>query len=83
MAKTNTALSFSDEQAMLLESARGFCADKSPIPRVRELMQDPDGFDPAVWEEMIQLGWMGPWWLLNATPSLQDRGKKGSWITTW
>jgi acyl-CoA dehydrogenase len=59
MGKVNTALSFSDEQSMLLESARDFCADKSPVSKVRELMQDERGYDPTVWQEMSQLGWLG------------------------
>ena len=33
----NTALSFSDEQAMLLDSAKSFCGDKSDIIAVRSL----------------------------------------------
>ena len=35
----NVDLTFSDEQAMVLEQARQFCADKSPIPAVRQLLQ--------------------------------------------
>ncbi len=59
MRKTNTAMSFSDEQAMLLESARAFCADKSPVSAVRGLLEDERGYDPAVWQEMAELGWLG------------------------
>ena len=37
MTTRNTALSFSEEQAMLLDSAADFCRDKSTISAVREL----------------------------------------------
>ncbi len=58
-ANANIELDFSEEQAMLLESARAFCADKSPISQVRELLGDEQGYDASVWQEMNQLGWMG------------------------
>lgn len=50
---------FSDEQAMLLESAATFCREQSPIARVRELMQTESGFDSQVWQRMTELGWPG------------------------
>jgi alkylation response protein AidB-like acyl-CoA dehydrogenase len=55
----NTKLSFSDEQAMLLDVAREFCRDKSPIAAVREELETEAGFDQAVWDEMVNLGWAG------------------------
>lgn len=54
-----TRLSFSEEQAMLLDVAREFCRDKSPIASVRAELESETGFDPAVWQEMVQLGWAG------------------------
>lgn len=56
---TSYDLSFSDEQAMLLESARDFCRDKSAIPAVRALLDSDNGFDAAVWQELAALGWLG------------------------
>ena len=56
---TKTSLSFSDEQAMLLESASDFCRDQSPISAVRELLSSDSGFNPAVWQQMVALGWSG------------------------
>ena len=55
----NTVLHFSEEQAMLLDVAREFCRDKSPISRVREQLETDSGFDQAVWDEMVSLGWTG------------------------
>ena len=55
----NTALSFTEEQAMLLDVARQFCRDKSPITRVREQLETATGFDGALWDEMVALGWTG------------------------
>ncbi|MDB9969244.1 acyl-CoA/acyl-ACP dehydrogenase [Porticoccaceae bacterium] len=55
----NSALSFSDEQAMLLDSAKSFCGDKSDISAVRSLLQSDIGHNPEVWQEMVALGWTG------------------------
>jgi len=55
----NTELRFSEEQAMILDTAREFCRDKSPVSAVRALLDSETGFDPAVWEEMVALGWPG------------------------
>ncbi len=55
----NQTLSFSDEQAMILQSARDFCQAKSPIPAVRALLHSNTGYDSAVWQEMVDLGWLG------------------------
>jgi alkylation response protein AidB-like acyl-CoA dehydrogenase len=57
--KPNTTLTFSDEQAMILESAKDFCRDKSPIAAVRSLLESETGYDAAVWQEMVALGWTG------------------------
>ncbi|MDB4351911.1 acyl-CoA/acyl-ACP dehydrogenase [Porticoccaceae bacterium] len=55
----NSALSFSNEQAMLLDSAKSFCGDKSDISAVRSLLQSDIGHNPEVWQEMVALGWTG------------------------
>lgn len=55
----NTALQFSEEQAMLLDVARQFCQDKSPIASVRAQLETETGFDAALWDEMVALGWAG------------------------
>ncbi len=53
------ALGFSEEQADLLEVAVNFCRDKSPVDKVRFLLTDELGYDPAVWSEIAELGWLG------------------------
>lgn len=53
----STALEFTEDQAMILDGARAFCAEKSPIVRVRTLLDSETGYDGAVWEEMVALGW--------------------------
>jgi acyl-CoA dehydrogenase len=55
----STALSFSEEQAMLLDVAREFCRDKSPIAAVRAQLETATGYDQALWREMVALGWAG------------------------
>jgi alkylation response protein AidB-like acyl-CoA dehydrogenase len=55
----NNALSFSEEQAMLLDVAREFCRNKSPIGAVRAQLETEHGYDPAIWDEMVALGWAG------------------------
>ncbi len=54
-----TRIGFSDEQAQLLTLAEDFCRDKSPVETVRRLMGEEAGFDRAVWDEMVSLGWLG------------------------
>ena len=52
-------IGLSDEQAALLESATKYCGDKSPIETVRRLIEEERGYDPAVFAEMAELGWLG------------------------
>ncbi len=58
MALSST-ITLSDEQAMLMDTAVAFCRDKSPIARVRALLDSESGFDADVWDEMAALGWLG------------------------
>ena len=50
-----------EEQAMLRDSARSFCADQAPISQLRRLRDEDaaQGFDRDVWRGMAQLGWAG------------------------
>lgn len=52
-------IGFSEEQAELLDSAARFCLEKSPMDKVRKLMETEIGFDEAVWREVAALGWLG------------------------
>jgi acyl-CoA dehydrogenase len=55
----NTTLKFSEEQGMLLDVAREFCKNKSPIASVRAQLETEAGYDIAIWDEMVALGWVG------------------------
>ena len=50
-------LGYSEEQIELLDVATSFCRDKSPIDKVRKLMESDTGFDADIWAEMAALGW--------------------------
>ncbi len=52
-------IGFSEEQADLLEVAESFCRERSPIEKVRALLEDDKGYDPAIWKEITELGWLG------------------------
>ena len=52
-------IALSDEQAMLLDAASSFCREQSPSLTVRGLLGSETGFDPAVWQAMVQMGWPG------------------------
>ena len=50
---------FSEEQEMLRAAAREWLADRYPAERVARLA-DGDGWDPGVWGELTELGWLDP-----------------------
>lgn len=52
-------IALTEMQAELRDQAMRFCADKSPIAKVRALLTDDHGFDGDVWAEMAALGWLG------------------------
>jgi alkylation response protein AidB-like acyl-CoA dehydrogenase len=52
------SIGFSEEQAELLEVAQRFAREKSPIDKVRALIDDETGHDPGVWAELAELGWL-------------------------
>ena len=47
-----------EEQIELMDVATNFCRDKSPIEKVRALIEEDLGYDPAVWQEIGELGWL-------------------------
>lgn len=51
--------SFTEEQEMLRTMARDFLANECPKSKVRELDKDEKGYDPKMWRNMAELGWMG------------------------
>lgn len=50
-------LSYSEEQIELLDVATTFCRDKSPIDKVRKLIDSERGYDVDIWAEIGALGW--------------------------
>ena len=50
-----------DEQNMLKDTAKSFCAETAPIAQLRKLRDEdsPDGFDRDTWSKMVELGWAG------------------------
>lgn len=55
------ALVLNEEQVMLRDSAAGFLGEKASVAQLRTLRDSGDAlrFDPAVWREMIDMGWAG------------------------
>ncbi len=52
-------LDFTHEQDMLRDMVRGLCGEMSPLERVRELEDDPDGIARDLWERFGELGLCG------------------------
>lgn len=54
-------LVLNEEQVMLRDAAAGFLAQKASVPQLRTLRDGEDElrFDPAVWQEMVDMGWAG------------------------
>ncbi len=50
-----------EEQGLLLDSARNFVEGRSPLSAFRALRDrgEEAGFDPKLWSEMVQMGWAG------------------------
>lgn len=59
MKNRKLSIAFSEEQEQLLEVAINFCRDKSPVAQVRHLIEEEQGYDQTVWEEIVALGWLG------------------------
>ena len=52
-------LDFTEEQDMLRDMVRGLCLELTPLERVRELEDDPDGIARDLWERFGELGLCG------------------------
>ena len=50
-----------EDQTILRDTAREFCAEKAPISQLRQLRDEnnEDGFDRETWKAMVGLGWAG------------------------
>ncbi len=49
---------FSSEQEMLRETARRFLSTQCPSAFVRRMMADDTAHDPALWEKLVEMGWL-------------------------
>jgi alkylation response protein AidB-like acyl-CoA dehydrogenase len=52
-------LTFSDDQQLLVDSARRFLTKSCPPGVVRRIEELPDGHDPDLWADAVALGWAG------------------------
>jgi alkylation response protein AidB-like acyl-CoA dehydrogenase len=50
---------FSKDQQLIRKSVRQFLEKECPKDRIRELKTDEKGYDPGVWEKMVELGFVG------------------------
>ena len=58
------AMILNEEQTMLKDSAKDFCATNAPITQLRKLRDEENvqGFDSTTWNSMVELGWAAiPW----------------------
>ena len=53
------SLVLNEEQLMLKSSAKEFCKSRTPVEALRRLRdeRDENGFDKAVWNDMVEMGW--------------------------
>ena len=50
-------IDLSEEQALFHETVRRFVETETPVSRVREIGENPDGFDHDWWRQAAELGW--------------------------
>jgi len=50
---------FSDDQKLLREQARKFLTEKCPPKIVRGVLEGKQGYDPALWRGVADMGWLG------------------------
>jgi alkylation response protein AidB-like acyl-CoA dehydrogenase len=49
----------SEEQELLQETIKGFLESECPVTRLREIYDQDEPFDPALWKGMVELGLAG------------------------
>ncbi len=49
----------SDEQKMLQETVQQFIENECPAPRLREIFDGDEGYDPVLWKGLVELGVAG------------------------
>lgn len=53
-------LTLTSEQELIRSTARELLEARCPASHVREMLDDPDGYSPALYKEMVELGWTDP-----------------------
>jgi len=55
------SLVLTEDQQLLKDSAKNFCQQNAPISVLRKLRDENSerGYDEAVWQQMVELGWPG------------------------
>ena len=73
------------DQELIKKSAREFFDKECPKDKVRELREDPKGYDPNMWKKMISLGFlglvlasMGVWFCMHQALLYQGEYLKGT-----
>ena len=56
---SSVEIAFSEEEAMLAQSAQQLLAERSGFSAVRGWLQSESGYDPQLYGELAQLGWLG------------------------
>jgi alkylation response protein AidB-like acyl-CoA dehydrogenase len=51
-------IALSDDQEFFRDTTRKFLSSECPIPKVRALRANPDGFERDYWRQGAELGWM-------------------------
>jgi alkylation response protein AidB-like acyl-CoA dehydrogenase len=54
-----TNLALSEDETMLIDSARGFLDRASSVAKFRELRDAGQVYNPTLWKQMAELGWCG------------------------
>ena len=48
-----------EEQQIVVDAVAKFVKNDSPVSRFRTLREDPRGWEPSVWRQMGEMGWLG------------------------
>jgi alkylation response protein AidB-like acyl-CoA dehydrogenase len=56
---SSVEIAFSEEEAMLAQSAHELLQKRSDVASVRRWLESESGYDPALYGELAELGWLG------------------------
>ncbi|MEM6620127.1 MAG: acyl-CoA dehydrogenase [Pseudomonadota bacterium] len=52
-------LVLTEDETMLADAARGFLDGAAPVSEFRKLRDAGEAYDPALWKQMVDMGWTG------------------------